>query len=137
MLIVQVAGGVAVLALLALVVKLRWRKTHVDPEVFKLHWADDVQRLCGKSETWPEAVMNADRLLDEALKKCKCKGRTMGERLVAAQRRLTDNDGIWFAHKLSNKIISEEIPRLYKRDVQTALKSMRQALRDLGALEND
>ncbi len=135
--LVQIIGVGIILALLAIIIVLRRHKYHVNTEKFQDRWERDVQQLCGKSESWPSAIVNADKLLDEALKRCKCKGRSMGERLVAAQRRLNDNDGIWFAHKLSNKVANEEIPRLYKRDVQAALKSMRQALRDLGALEND
>lgn len=59
----------------------------------------------------------------------------MGERLVFAQRRLSDNDGVWFGHKLRNKIVHEEVPHLQQRDVQMALQGLRQALKDLGALE--
>ncbi len=112
--------------------KVRTRRGF-DTEKYRLRW-QEVQSLCAKSETWPLAVINADKLLDEALKQSRCKGKTMGERLVAAQRMLSDNDGVWFGHKLRNKIVHEEVPRLYQKDVQNALKGLRQALKDLGAL---
>lgn len=130
--------GAAALAILIIafgtVLLARRRSYTLDTAKFQTQWRE-VQSLCRRSETWPLAVINADKLLDEALKKSKCKGRTMGERLVYAQRRLSDNDGVWFGHKLRNKIVHEEIPRLYQRDVQTALRGLRQALKDLGALE--
>jgi len=100
---------------------------------FKPRW-QEVQKLCAKPETWPLAIINADKLVDEALKLTGYKGRTMGERLVAAQRTLTNNDGVWFGHKLRNKLVHEETAKVQKRDVQTALKGLRQALLDLGVL---
>jgi hypothetical protein len=57
----------------------------------------------------------------------------MGERLVSAQRDISDNDSAWFAHKLRNKIVHEEVS-LRKQDVQAALRGFRDALKDLGAL---
>ena len=93
-----------------------------------------MQKLCAKSETWPLAIINADKLVDEALKLIGYKGKTMGERLVAAQRTLTNNDGVWFGHKLRNKLVHEETTKVQKRDVQMALKGLRQALLDLGVL---
>jgi hypothetical protein len=80
------------------------------------------------------AVIDADKLLDEALKKRHFKGKTMGERLVTAQRSLSDNDAVWYGHKLRNRLVHETNVRLKKRDVQKALAGFRQALRDLGAL---
>jgi hypothetical protein len=129
--------AIAIGAILAVVLGvgflLRRRPTRFNTEKFKSRW-NEVENLCSKSETWPLAVINADKLLDEALKQSRFKGKTMGERLVAAQRALSNNDGVWFGHKLRNKIVHEEMPRLYRRDVQQALRGFRQALKDLGAL---
>ena len=80
------------------------------------------------------AVIDADKLLDEALRKRRFKGRTMGERMVSAQRALSDNDGAWYAHKLRNRLVHEPNIRLKKRECQLALGGFRQALKDLGAL---
>lgn len=133
--IALIAAGVLVLVVFASTsLSMLLRKRALNTEKFKERWAD-VQKLCKNSDTWPLAVINADKLLDEALKKTNFKGKTMGERLVAAQRTLSDNDGVWFGHKLRNKIVHEEIPRLYRRDVESALRGLRQALKDLGALQ--
>jgi hypothetical protein len=80
------------------------------------------------------AVIDGDKLLDEALRKRHFHGKTMGERLVAAQRSLTDNDAIWYAHKLRNRLVHEPNTNLKKREAQTALAGFRQGLKDLGAL---
>lgn len=113
---------------------LRKRKKPLDVEAFTEKW-QAAQKLCSKKETWPLAIINADKLLDEALKKCHYKGKTMGERLAAAQRDLSDNDGVWFGHKLRNRLVHDENVNLRQSDVQKALMGLRQALRDLGALK--
>ena len=133
-LLAAIAGGLILIVLLGSSVLLRKGPKRLDAQKFQVRWQQDIQKLCAKADTWPLAVINADKLLDEALKQRRFKGRTMGERLVAAQRQLTDNDGVWFGHKLRNKIVHEEMPRLFQKDVQAALKGLRQALKDLGAL---
>lgn len=80
------------------------------------------------------AVIDADKLLDEALKKRHFKGKTMGERLVSAQRSISDNDAVWYAHKLRNRLVHEPGVKLKKKEAQTALSGFRLGLKDLGAL---
>jgi len=80
------------------------------------------------------AVIDADKLLDEALRSKHYRGKTTGERLVAAQRLLSDNDAVWYAHKLRNRLVHEPSIKLKKREAQNALAGFRQALKDLGAL---
>ena len=58
----------------------------------------------------------------------------MGERLVSSQRQLSDNDGVWYAHKLRNRLVHETDVSLKEGDVKKALISIRQALKDLGAV---
>jgi hypothetical protein len=79
------------------------------------------------------AIIDADKLLDEALRKHRFKGKTMGERLVSAQRMISDNDAVWYAHKLRNRLVHEPNVRLKKNEARTALAGFRQGLRDLGA----
>jgi len=112
----------------------RKRKKPLNVEVFTAKWKD-AQKLCSNKETWPLAIINADNVLDEALKKSGYRGKTMGERLVAAQRDLSDNDGVWYGHKLRNKLVHESDTKLRQADVKDALTGIRQALRDLGALK--
>jgi hypothetical protein len=90
--------------------------------------------MCGSKDTWPLAIINADKLLDTALKKRRFSGKTMGERLVSAQKKFTNNDSVWFAHKLRNRLVHEQDVSLREKDVKEALIGFRQALKDLGAL---
>jgi hypothetical protein len=124
---------VVVLLLAGLLIRHRLRKINV--AYFQKRW-QEAQALCSSKNTWPLAVINADKLLDDALKRRHYKGKTMGERLVSAQHDFTNNDGVWFGHKLRNRLVHEEDTdaKLYKRDVQQALVGLRQALKDLGAL---
>ncbi len=124
---------VLVVLFLGSAITLRRRPKQLDVQKFKERWRD-IEKLCGRNDTWPLAIINADTLLDEALKRRRYKGKTMGERLVAAQRSLNNNETVWFGHKLRNKIVHEEMSRLYRRDVNTALHGFRDALKDLGAL---
>ena len=80
------------------------------------------------------AVIDADKLLDDALKRRNFKGKTMGERLVSAQRSMSDNDGVWYAHKLRNRLVHDPDVKLKKREAQNALAGFKQGLKDLGAL---
>jgi hypothetical protein len=98
-----------------------------------------LQKHCATRKTWPQAIIEADNLLDEVLRKKRYKGKTTGERLVACQHDLTENETVWFGHKLRKKMSEEHIDvrSLKKKDVVIALSGFRQALRDLGALDSD
>ena len=133
LLLVALAAAL-MLAFVSLVIGLllRRRPGKLDQEAFKQRW-HSLQSHCAQPATWPMAIIDADKLLDDALKRLHYRGKTMGERLVSAQRDITSNDMVWFSHKLRNKIVHEDI-KLKKRDVQTALSGYLKALRDLGAL---
>ena len=102
---------------------------------FSQSWKE-LQSFCKDKATWPQALIEADKLLDEALKKRKFKGKSMGERMVSAQRKLSDNDGIWSAHNLCKRIVTSPATRLKEVNVKSALVAYRQALKDIGALPN-
>lgn len=128
--------AVAVLAvLLAVALLVRFvRPRRLKPHKYHGKW-QDIQKLCADKEKWPDVLLEADALLGKALKKKKYKGKSFGERLVSAQRDLTDNDGVWFGHKLAKKVAEDKTTKLKKNDVKDALIGIRQALKDLGALK--
>jgi hypothetical protein len=125
------AAGLAVVSFVVAKL-LRRRPTKLNKEHFQTRW-HNLQSHCAQPATWPMAIIDADKLLDDALKRLHYRGKTMGERLVSAQRDIISNDKVWFSHKLRNKIVHEDI-KLNKRDVQNALKGYLEALHDLGAL---
>lgn len=123
---------VAILLVTAfLVVKFVPKRTK--KSTFQTKWKE-IYKFCKHKETWPSALVRADDLLDMALKRRRYKGKNMGERLVAAQKVFTDNDGLWHAHKLSVKARDHPRLRLKEKDVKDALTSVRQGLKDLDVI---
>ncbi len=94
----------------------------------------EIQKMLADKETWIDAILEADKILDTVLKKLHYKGKTMGERLVAAQHELTANDMVWFSHKLANKIKNDDI-KPNKNEVKKSLLGFWRALKDLGAFK--
>ncbi|HCH34843.1 MAG: hypothetical protein UY35_C0005G0118 [Candidatus Saccharibacteria bacterium GW2011_GWC2_48_9] len=80
------------------------------------------------------SVLNADKLLDYAMKEAGYKGKTMGERLKAASPRLTNRNATWSAHKLRNQIAHEQDVSVSYDTTRRALASFKQALKDVGAI---
>lgn len=126
-----VPGVVFVVVFVSLMLRRRPRKLKTSR--FQDKWRE-LQKLCSNKETWPNAIVAADKLLDEALKRRRFLGKSMGERLTKAQRVLTDNEAVWFGHKLRTKLDTDPETKLREKDVKDALIGIRQALKDLGAL---
>ena len=125
----------ALILLILLFVTIRRRRAHrIDPAYFTNQWKE-LQKKCATRKTWPEAICEADDLLAEALKRAGFKGKTTGERLVAAQHVLTMNEQVWLGHKLRSKIVGQDVRTIKKVDMFEALSGIRQALRDLEALK--
>lgn len=80
------------------------------------------------------AVLNADKLLDKALRDRGTKGKTMGERLKTVSEKFSDRNAVWQAHKLRNRLSHEVDVAVNYQQAKQALRSFRQALKDLGAI---
>lgn len=130
---IAVVGFVVLLILIGAALIFFRAPRKVRPKKYLLRWRN-IQVSLKDNKLWPMAVMDADALLSEVLKKRKISGKTMGERMVAAQKLFSDHDSVWQAHKLRNKIAHGEIKNLKELEVKKALIAFRQALRDLGAL---
>jgi hypothetical protein len=128
-----VVGVVAVTVLATVLFLARRLPRKVKVGLYVRKWRE-IQRLCANKDDWTHALVHADMLLDEVLRKKKIAGKTMGERMVNAQDRFSANDAIWTAHKLVNAIRQEGTKKIPEIDVKNALIAYRQALRDLGAL---
>ncbi len=94
----------------------------------------DIQKLCANQNDWSHAIVHADMLLEEVLRKRKIAGKTMGEMMVNTQGRFSNNELIWNAHKLANSIRQNGAKDLKDFEVKEALIAFGQSLRDLGAL---
>jgi len=130
-LVIAIVFGLVVLFVLSRLVSHRPHR--LNRQYYQKKWLEILARV----KTYDGmilAVIDADKLFDEALKKRNYKGKTMGERLVSAQRDMSDNDAVWYAHKLRNRLVHEPTTRLRKNEAKNALAGFRQGLKDLGAL---
>ena len=130
-----IISGVALLVFIAAGVLLKRRPKKINTDLCTDRWRT-LQKHCGDKKSWHVAVTEADRLLDDVLKRRHYKGKSTGERLVSAQHDFSNNESLWFGHKLYNRIQDEGLVKLSKRDTLEALGGFRQALKDLGALRD-
>ena len=80
------------------------------------------------------AVMEADKLLDQALKTLAMPGQTLGERLKFAAYKYPQLNKVWWAHKVRNQLAHEASYHLDRSLGVKALKAFREALNILGAI---
>lgn len=80
------------------------------------------------------AVLNADKLVDQAMRERGIGGQTMGERMKNSASMFSDLNGFWNAHKLRNRIAHEPDARVAYDEARLALMNFRKALKDLGAI---
>ncbi|MHB1864590.1 MAG: hypothetical protein ACYCPS_00270 [Candidatus Saccharimonadales bacterium] len=135
----DILAGVLIGIVIVVVIIMHKRsigKFALDKAYFKKRWTK-VQKLCVDRKLWYKAVIQADELLDEALRQRHYKGKTPGERLVSAQHQFTSNDSLWLSHKLKNKIKEDNLKKLSKQQTLEALAAFRLALIDIGALEKE
>ncbi len=86
------------------------------------------------SSTYHMAVLNADKLLDQAMRDCRIKGETMGDRLKSANSRWKNANNVWSAHKVRNQLAHEADAKISYDTAMHALAAFKQALKDLGAI---
>lgn len=80
------------------------------------------------------AIINADKLLDQALKDRRFKGEKMADRMKSANSKWTNANHVWTAHKVRNKLAHEpDATASYDLTLQ-ALSAFKQGLKDLGAI---
>lgn len=86
------------------------------------------------SASWQLAIMNADKLLDQALRDRRFKGQTMGERMKAAGKVWKNANHVWGAHKIRNQLAHEVNANVTYDITLRSLSAFKQALKDLGAI---
>lgn len=133
MLALVVAIVAAVIVLFALFGLVGKNQPGLEKGPFREAWRGIIEKAASES-TFALAIINADKLLDSALKKRNFKGETMGERLVSAKNSLSRRQRVWEAHKLRNRLVHDEAVRLDRKKTLEALKGYESALKDLGAL---
>lgn len=126
-----IAAVFAAVVILVLFIFLYLRKPN--PRRFKKKW-NKVKSKLSKQDQWKDALAEADKLLDLALRKKGYTGKTVGEKLVKAEKIFTDKDEVWFGHKLSNAANEKPGLKLKKADMKRALIGLQKGLKDLRVL---
>ncbi|HEY8886352.1 MAG TPA: hypothetical protein VIM31_02510 [Candidatus Microsaccharimonas sp.] len=123
-------------AILFAVVSLTRRgPTTLDVQKYRTRWMTIEQQLKrDEPMTYQLTVLNADTLLDQALKDKGTQGATMGERMKQMQQKWSNANNVWTAHKLRNQIAHEPDVKLSYDSARRALASFKQALKDVGAI---
>jgi hypothetical protein len=106
------------------------RRSGLDSKYYRDKWAkiEQVQKM--GEPGWQVAIIQADKLLDQALKERGFSGETMGDRLKSSHA----GDKIWAAHKIRNRIAHEADVKLNPVMVGQALRGFKQGLKNVGAL---
>ncbi|MDB5186589.1 MAG: hypothetical protein JWM07_61 [Candidatus Saccharibacteria bacterium] len=129
--------GILVIGALLVAVMILTRKgaTQLDVNKYRLKWMAIEKQLNKDDQSGCVlAVLNADKLLDQALRERGVKGQTMGERMKAAKDTWSNANAVWGAHKLRNQIAHESDHHLSFDDARRAIAGFKQALKDIGAI---
>ncbi|MBC7564706.1 hypothetical protein H7100_00525 [Candidatus Saccharibacteria bacterium] len=107
----------------------------LDVNKYRTRWMTIEQQLKqGEAMTYAMSVLSADTLLDQAMKEKGIQGATMGERMKQMQKKWSNANNVWTAHKLRNQIAHEPDVKLSYDSSRRALASFKQALKDVGAI---
>jgi len=131
-----ILGVLVVGLLLIVVISLSKRGTPtLDVEKYRSQWlAIESQLKREDMSSYQLTILNADKLLDKALRERGYRGGTMGERMKAAATIWSNANAVWGAHKLRNQIAHEHDIRVGYDDARRALGGFKQALKDIGAI---
>jgi len=129
-------GVIVVGGILAIVMGL-WHRggSGLNQDEFRSKWMQ-LNAILAKDNpsSWQVALLEADKLLDQALMATGAHGNTLGERLKSSGHKFSKLDAVWGVHKLRNQIAHEPNARLTYSMAQRALGVFKQALKDLGAI---
>jgi hypothetical protein len=93
--------------------------------------AIEAQAASQNPSDWKLAIIDADSLIDEILKRAGYAGKGIGERLKQIEPSDLDHLAeLWEAHKLRNRI-AHEAETLERRDAERAIENYRLVLKEL------
>lgn len=122
----------ALLALACVVMAIVWMQTQrrglSDKEIASLK---EVWALTEKLEDPARRIIEADKILHTCLKMHGFTG-SLGDALKKAGPRFTDENAVWHAHKLRNRIAHEINHQVSEEEALRAMNAFRRALKDLG-----
>lgn len=130
--IIALALGVAIFAIMFLT---RGRGGVLNREQYQAEWLkieNSIRR--GNINSYRLAILDADSLLDKALKDCGVAGETMGERLKNSNKNFANINQVWTAHKLRNHLAHNADARVNEMVLRRAVAIFKKSLRELGAI---
>ena len=107
----------------------------LDIEKYRSRWLT-IETALSRNDTGSHilCVLNADKLLDQALRDRGVSGKTMAERMKSCQGKWTNGNGLWAAHKVRNRLAHETDATIDYDRAKQALVAYKQGLKDLGAI---
>lgn len=113
------------------------RKIRVKDSQLKERWMNILQKLDPKShDSMMLAIIAADKLVDDALKKVGFVGDTMADRLKQfSPSEMKSLEELWDAHKLRNELVHQPNFEFSVKDATRALKSYETFLKELELLD--
>ncbi len=121
--------------ILALVTLTKRGPKRLNVEYYRSHWLTIEQQLSrDEPSSCSLCILNADKLLDQAMRESGLTGTTMGDRLKASGKRFSNLNNVWSAHKIRNQIAHEPGFKVSYDDARRALATFKQALKEMGAI---
>ena len=110
------------------------RAHHGSQSRIEKQWNKIKARLQEPAEAeWKVAVIEADMLVDDVLRRMEYPGDTMGDRLKSITKdQIRSLDSIWTAHKIRNRIVHDPDIRMQHRDARDAIAGFESFLKDVG-----
>ncbi|MFH0779757.1 MAG: hypothetical protein V1928_02755 [Parcubacteria group bacterium] len=135
---IGVLAGVAVIVVLFVITKIFFKKTSntgLNKKFIREQWnkINDLM-IPGKEMNYKLAVIEADKLLDYALKALDFSGDTTADRLNAAAYKHPKMKKVWWAHKVRNYIVHDAGYMIKFGETQRVLSLFKKALKILGGL---
>ncbi len=136
---ILVIGAILLILIIALLVVLR-RLIHqpelhgLSREQIKERWQEILKVSESGTMGAKMAIMEADKLLDGALKSLSMSGDTMGERLKFAGYKYPELRNVWNAHKLRNQLVHEATFEISHGQAKGALRDFEKALKAIHVL---
>ena len=121
--------------LFAIITMTKKGTSRLDVDKYRLRWLKIEQQLKrDEPSSYHLCVLEADKLVDLALRERGARGDTMGERMKNMKDVWSNRNAIWMAHKLRNQIAHEHDVQVGYDDARRALAGFKQGLKDLGAI---
>lgn len=113
------------------------RPSRLDQAYYSGHWETIRGYITqGDAQHLQQAVVEADKLLDHAMRELHLPGSSFADRLRSAESRMSQEtyQMVWQSHKLRNQIAHEVGYTIGQSEAETALMGFRRGLQSLGAL---